>query len=85
MDDRLLRLFELLSGDADVAVAAVRMRAAQVLDECREDIDDVEEEEEEKEEEKGREEGGVEEKKSEATQLAGEYRARRRALLSEIA
>ena len=69
MDDRLLRLFELLSGDADVAVAAVRMRAAQLLDECQEDSE---------------EEAGVEEK-SEAAQLAREYRARRRALLSEIA
>ena len=36
VDDRLLRLFEILSGDADVAVAAARIRAARMLEEMDE-------------------------------------------------
>ena len=32
VDDRLLRLFEILSGDADVAVAAARVRAGRMLE-----------------------------------------------------
>jgi hypothetical protein len=35
VDERLLRLFEILSGDPDVAVAAVRVRAQRLLEDMR--------------------------------------------------
>ena len=77
VDERLLRLFEILSGDPDVAVAAVRVRAQRLL----EDMRDAE----------ARVDAGSAEfaAGSEAEALALEsaagYRRRRRALLEEIA
>ena len=70
VDERLLRLFELLCDDPDMAVAAVRVRAAQLLDAYGGDENDVEENAE-----------GA----SEAARLSSGYRARRKALLLEIA
>jgi hypothetical protein len=40
VDDRLLRLYSILSGDEDVAIAAIRLRASGVL---REGEDESEE------------------------------------------
>ena len=77
VDERLLRLFEILSGDPDVAVAAVRVRAQRLLKDMR----DAE----------ARVDAGSAEfaAGSEAEALALEsaagYRRRRRALLEEIA
>ena len=76
MDERLTRLFELLSGCDDVAVAAVRVRAREMLTAFG--GDEEEEEEDEKEEEDSAE-------VSEAVALARGYRARRKALLSDVA
>ena len=70
VDDRLLRLFEILSGDADVAVAAARIRAARMLEEMDEsDAGDA----------------GDAGDADEALALAAAYRRRRRALLEDIA
>jgi hypothetical protein len=76
VDERLTRLFELLSGCDDVAVAAVRVRAREMLTAFG--GDEEEEEEDEKEEEDSAE-------VSEAVALARGYRARRKALLSDVA
>lgn len=75
VDERLLRLFEILSGDPDVAVAAVRVRAQRLL----EDMRDAE----------ARVDAGsaaiAAGAEAEALESAAGYRRRRRALLEEIA
>ena len=77
VDERLLRLFEILSGDPDVAVAAVRVRAQRLL----EDMRDAE----------ARVDAGfaaaaaLAEAEALALESAAGYRRRRRALLEEIA
>ena len=75
VDERLLRLFEILSGDPDVAVAAVRVRAQRLL----EDMRDAE----------ARVDAGsaaiAAGAAAEALESAAGYRRRRRALLEEIA
>ena len=77
VDERLLRLFEILSGDPDVAVAAVRVRAQRLL----EDMRDAE----------ARVDAGfaaaaaLAEAEALALESAAGYRRRRRVLLEEIA
>ena len=75
VDERLLRVFEILSGDPDVAVAAVRVRAQRLL----EDMRDAE----------ARVDAGsaaiAAGAEAEALESAAGYRRRRRALLEEIA
>ena len=75
VDERLLRLFEILSGDPDVAVAAVRVRAQRLL----EDMRDAE----------ARVDAGsaaiAAGAEAEALESAAGYRRRRRVLLEEIA
>ena len=74
VDDRLIRLFEILSGDPEVAVAAVRVRARHLLD----SLDEAEERIQ-------AETWNVDAETGFALELAAGYRARRRALLAEIA
>ena len=74
VDDRLFRLFEILSGDLDIAIAAVRVKAKELLrelDQAEVRIDQLE----------------IETNSDDtfAVELASEYRDRRRALLEDIA
>ena len=70
VDERLIRLFSILSGDEDVAVAAARVRAKAALDEARARDAAAER---------------AFPNPSRAVELARGYRARRRALLEAIA
>jgi hypothetical protein len=101
VDRRLLRLFELLSGDPETAEAAVRVRAAQLLDEHTDTappLDEhavaailLDEHAVAVAAQPSFDDAGVDAgadaafAAAEATQLANRYRARRRALLSDIA
>jgi hypothetical protein len=75
VDERLLRLFEILSGDPDVAVAAVRVRAQRLLGDMRDAEARVDAG-------SAANAAGAE---AEALESAAGYRRRRRALLEEIA
>ena len=75
VDERLLRLFEILSGDPDVAVAAVRVRAQRLLEDMRDAEARVDAG-------SAANAAGAE---AEALESAAGYRRRRRALLEEIA